>query len=73
MQKGGVTLFYNPNANDDFNTQPAAPVGSVTITEITATTISGTFSGTLYAGDDFSVIHPVYTVTNGSFTAKINK
>jgi hypothetical protein len=73
VQKGGVTLFYNPNANDDFNTQPAAPVGSVTITEITATTISGTFSGTLYAGDDFSVIHPVYTVTNGSFTAKINK
>jgi hypothetical protein len=73
MQQGGAALFYNTNATDSFNTQPAAPTGSVTITETTATTISGTFSGTLYAGNDFSAIQPLYTITNGSFTAKINK
>jgi len=72
-QPGGSALFYYPNANDTYITQPKNPQGTVTITEVTATTISGTFSGKLFADNDFDGITVVYTITNGSFTAKINK
>ena len=72
-QPDGSALFYSPNANDTYMTQPGNPQGTVTITEVTATTISGTFSGKLFAGDDFSGTSVLYTITNGSFTAKINK
>lgn len=71
-QADAATLFYSPNTGTNFNTQPANAQGSVTISGVTATTITGTFSGKLYAADDFDAITVVYTVTNGAFTAKRN-
>jgi hypothetical protein len=69
----GSLLFYWPNGTDYYTSQPAYPTGSITITEVTSTTISGTFSGKLFAPADHSAITALYTVTNGTFTAKINK
>ncbi len=66
-------ITYYPNNTDTFTTQPGSSQGSVTITEVTATTISGTFSGTLYASNDLSGLHLLYTITNGSFSAKLDK
>ncbi|MDB5024258.1 MAG: hypothetical protein JWP78_2013 [Mucilaginibacter sp.] len=70
-QADGATFFYYPNATDNFATQPANPQGLVTITGVTSTTITGTFSGKLFASDDFAGTTVIYTVTNGSFTAKL--
>lgn len=72
-QPDAVNFFYWTNATDSFTNQPANPQGSVTITALTSTTISGTFSGKLFAANDFTGTTVVYTITNGSFTAKINK
>jgi hypothetical protein len=69
-QADAVTLFYSPTDSTDFNSANAQ--GSVTISGITATTITGTFSGKLYAQDDFDGTTVIYTVTNGAFTAKRN-
>jgi hypothetical protein len=69
----GAGFFYWPNNTDYYTSQPAYPDGSITITGVTATTISGTFSGKLFAPGDFSGISALYTITNGTFTAKINK
>jgi len=63
------TLIYYPNSTDIFTTQSANAEGIVTITDVTDTTISGTFSGKLFEPGNALV----YTVTNGSFKAKINK
>ena len=73
VQPDGVNFYYSPTSTGDFSSQPANPQGSVTITAVTATTISGTFSCKLFDASDFSGTTVVYTVTNGSFTAKINK
>jgi hypothetical protein len=67
-QVDAVTFFYSPTDTTDFNSANAQ--GSVTISGITATTITGTFSGKLFAQDDFDGTHVIYTVTNGAFTAK---
>lgn len=69
-QVDAVTLFYSPTDSTDFNSANAQ--GSVTISGVTATTITGTFSGKLFAQDDFDGTHVIYTVTNGAFTAKRN-
>jgi hypothetical protein len=69
-QADGATLFYYPNTTDNFATQPANPQGSVTITGVTSTTITGTFSGKLFASDDLTGTTVIYTITNGSFTAQ---
>lgn len=70
-QPDGAVITYYPNDTDIFTTQPGSSQGSVTITAVTTTTISGTFSGTLYASNDLSGLHLLYTITNGSFTAKL--
>jgi hypothetical protein len=72
-QADGATFFYWPVGTDEFTSQPGNPQGSVTITAVTSTTISGTFSAKLFAQADFSGTTVLYTITNGSFTAKINK
>jgi hypothetical protein len=69
----GALFFYWPNSTDHFTSQPAYPEGSVTITNVTSTSISGTFSGKLFDPSDFTATTVLYTVTNGSFTAKIDK
>ena len=69
-QADDLIFFYSTNGSDNFTTQPANPQGTVTITEVTSTTISGTFSGKLFAYDDYAGATVVYTITNGSFTAK---
>ena len=68
----GAILFYYTSLTDIFTTQPANAQGSVTITDVTSTTISGTFSGKLFASGDFSGTKVLYTITNGTFTAKRN-
>jgi hypothetical protein len=73
VQQDAAMITYYPNASDIFTTQPGNPVGTVTITEVTSTTISGTFAGKLFAWSDTAGNTFVYTITNGSFTAKINK
>lgn len=65
-----LVLFYFKNDTDVFTTQPANPIGKVTITEVTSSTIKGTFSGKLFSEDDFTGEHVLYTITGGSFTAK---
>jgi hypothetical protein len=68
-QENSSALLYFTNDTDLFATQPGKPQGSVTLTEVTSTTIKGTFSGELFAEDDFTGDHVLYTITNGSFTA----
>jgi hypothetical protein len=72
-QAESSTLFFFTNATDTFVSQPKNPYGTVTITGVTSTTITGTFSGTLYAVSDFSGLDLKYTITDGTFTAKIVK
>jgi hypothetical protein len=68
--KDGLILFYFINDSDVFTTQPANPIGTVTITEVTSSTIKGTFSGQLFSEEDFTGDHVLYTIAGGSFTAK---
>jgi len=68
-----VIFFYWINSTDQFSSQSGNPHGSVTITAATSTTISGTFSGKLFDPGDLGGINPLYTITNGSFTAKVIK
>jgi hypothetical protein len=72
-QPDGAVITYYLNDTDTFTTQPGSSQGSVTITSVTSTSISGTFSGTLYTSNDLSGLHQLYTITNGSFTAKLDK
>ena len=65
-----ATFYYSTNSTDEFTSQPTNTQGSVSITGVTSTTISGTFSGKLFAYDDYAGATVVYTITNGSFTAK---
>src|SRR6185437_2688949 len=68
-----VNIWYSPNATDSFVSQAGNPNGSVTITAVTSTTITGTFQGKLYGESDYSGTDLKYTVTNGAFTARIVK
>jgi len=43
-----ASLVFWPNNTDSYTLDGSAPQGTVTITAVTATTISGTFSGKLY-------------------------
>jgi len=72
-QAEGVVFYYYPDASHTFVSQPANPQGSVTITNVTSTTISGIFSGHVFTPDDLTGVGVVYTIINGSFTATINK
>ncbi|MDO3627144.1 hypothetical protein [Mucilaginibacter sp. BT774] len=67
------SFFYWKTSSDYYTSQPTVPAGNITITGVTATTISGTFSGKLFAPNDFQGMVLYYTITNGTFTAKINK
>ncbi|SHN34748.1 hypothetical protein [Mucilaginibacter sp. OK098] len=69
-QLDASTLYYFTNASDVFNTQTGNAQGTVSITEVTSTSIKGTFSGKLFAENDFTGTTVLYTITNGSFTAK---
>jgi len=69
-QANSSALLYFKNNTDFFATQPGNPQGTVTLTEVTSTTIKGTFSGKLFTEDDFTGEHVLYTITDGSFTAK---
>jgi hypothetical protein len=69
-QAESSTLFFFTSETGAFNTQPGNPQGAVSITEVTSTNVKGTFSGKLFAEDDFTGEHALYTITNGSFTAK---
>lgn len=71
-QVGGSVLFYFPNSTDMFVTQPVNAQGTVTVTAITASTISGTFSGKLFAQSDYNANNVIYTITDGTFTALIS-
>ena len=68
-----ASFFYWKNSTDYYTSQPTVPEGNIAITEVTSTTISGMFSGKLFAPGDFQGMILYYTITNGSFTAKINK
>jgi len=72
-QPDAAIFYYFPNSTDIFSSQPGNPQGSVTITDVTSTTISGTFSVKLFASNDLSGTSVIYTITNGSFTARIIK
>ncbi len=61
----GSGVFY-------FITQNKNPIGTVTITNVSSTYISGTFSGTIFSSSDPNGVGTKYVVTNGAFTAKIN-
>jgi hypothetical protein len=69
-QLDASTLFYFTTESDVFTTQPGNAQGTVSITEVTSASIKGTFSGKLFAEDDFTGTTVLYTITNGSFTAK---
>ena len=69
-QLDASTLFYFTTESDVFTTQPGNAQGTVSITEVTSSSIKGTFSGKLFAEDDFTGTTVLYTITNGSFTAK---
>ncbi|MDB5090417.1 MAG: hypothetical protein JWR09_4411 [Mucilaginibacter sp.] len=69
-QLDAATLFYFTTESDVFTTQPGNAQGTVSITEVTSANIKGTFSGKLFAEDDFTGTTVLYTITNGSFTAK---
>ena len=71
-QAGGSVLFYFPNSTDVFVTQPVNAQGTVTVTAVTASTISGTFSGKLFAESDYNANNLIYTITGGTFTALIS-
>jgi hypothetical protein len=66
-------LTYSSNQTGTFDSQVNSPQGSITITAVTSTTISGTFSGKLYNAGDFDATQLMYTITNGTFTAKKNQ
>ena len=65
-----MTLFFFSDTTNTYTTQPKSPAGIVTITDVSSTYIKGTFSGKLFASDDFSATNLLYTVTNGTFVAK---
>ncbi len=69
-QTESSTLIYFLSDSDFNTTQPGSAQGTVTITEVNASLIKGTFSGKLFAHDDFNGEHVTYTVTNGSFSAQ---
>jgi hypothetical protein len=69
-QPHSMTLFFFPDTTNAYVTQVARPIGSVTITAVTSSEIRGTFSGGLFSSDDFEASALIYTITNGSFTAK---
>ena len=62
-------LGYFPDPNDDYFTIEQNPVGVVNITNIGSGFIQGTFSGNLYSSTDPADLK--YTLTGGSFTAKM--
>lgn len=66
-----ATLFYDTDDTHSYTTQAANPVGSVTITSVTSTTLKGTFSGKLYSGDDYNAADLKYTITSGSFVGQM--
>jgi hypothetical protein len=70
LQPKSMGLYFSPDTVNTYTTQPSKPVGSVTITEITATEVKGTFSGNLFDELDFDGNNLLYTITNGTFTAK---
>jgi len=69
-QPHSMSLFFFPDTTNAYVTQVAQPIGSVTITAVTSSQIKGTFSGGLFNSDDFDATALIYTITNGSFTAK---
>jgi len=69
-QPHSMSLFFFPDTTNAFVTQVAQPIGSVAITAVTSSEIRGTFSGGLFNSDDFEAGTLIYTITNGSFTAK---
>jgi hypothetical protein len=68
--KDALVLFYFTTDTDVSTTQLANPIGTITITDVTSSTIKGTFSGKLFSEDDFTGDHILYTIAGGSFTAK---
>jgi hypothetical protein len=71
LQHGTMALYFSPDTVNTYVTQTAKPVGSVTITAITATEIKGTFSGDLFGEFDSNGSNLLYTISSGSFTAKL--
>jgi hypothetical protein len=69
-QAGTSALLYFTDATNNFLSQPGNPQGTVTITGITSTSISGTFAGLLFSPGDTGGATTIYTITNGSFTAQ---
>ncbi len=72
-QTNVASMFYSANSTDNYLTDLSDPQGNVTITAVTPTTISGTFSGKVYVFNNPTATTLAYTVTNGTFIAKINK
>jgi len=70
LQPNSMGLFFSPDTVNNYSTQPSKPVGSVTITEITATEVKGTFTGDLFSELDFNGDNLLYTISEGTFTAK---
>jgi hypothetical protein len=60
--------YIPDNTGDDGYGYPSSmynPIGSVTLTEVTPTSIKGTFSAGVF--EDYSGLKLMYTITNGSF------
>jgi len=72
-QQNASVFYYFTSSDNVAVSQPGKPVGTVTLTEVTSTSIKGTFSGKLFAQDDFDGTTLLYTIAGGSFTAKISK
>jgi hypothetical protein len=63
------SFVFFTDASHDFITQTANPQGTVMITGVSSSTITGTFSGDLFAPNDTNGSTVIYTITNGVFTA----
>jgi len=72
-QSGSAIIDFSPDGASNYITQPANAQGSVTITDISATEMKGTFSAKLFAPADVSGTNVLSTITNGTFTASVSK
>jgi hypothetical protein len=70
-EANSMGLSYSPDPSDIFETQAENPQGTVTFTGVGSGFIQGTFSGKLFATTDLAGTNVKYTVTGGSFTAKM--
>ena len=70
-EANAMFLAYSPDPSAVYFTQALNPQGKVTITSLGSGFIQGTFSGQLFDAADLAGAHLKYTITEGTFTAKM--